>query len=123
VTPPRHVALLSKALRNWAFVLPGPDDRELPTEIANTLHWVAKASRPLSDLGDAAIARAVLDSLKLKLDGTAAAAETVPRKRRTLVNAMHYAVDLGEFKEKPITSIRWKPKVVSEVDPRVVANP
>lgn len=116
--------LLRKALRNWAFVLPGPGDRELPTEIANTLHWVAKASRPLSDLGDAAIARAVLDSLKLKLDGTAAAAETVRRKRRTLVNAMHYAVDLGEFTENPVTSIRWKkPKVVKEVDPRVVANP
>ncbi|MFD5539598.1 tyrosine-type recombinase/integrase [Streptomyces sp. NPDC127079] len=116
--------LIRKALRNWAFVLPGPDERELPTEIANTLHWVAKASRPLSDLGDAVIGRAVLDSLKLKLDGTSAAAETVRRKRRTLVNAMHYAVDLGEFKENPITGIRWKkPKVAGEVDPRVVANP
>ncbi|MER6074607.1 tyrosine-type recombinase/integrase [Streptomyces sp. NPDC001817] len=116
--------LLRKALRNWAFVLPGPADRELPTEIANALHWVARASRPLSDLADAAVARAVLDSFKLKLDGTAAAAETVRRKRRTLVNAMHYAVDLGEFKENPITVIRWKkPKVVKEVDPRVVANP
>lgn len=116
--------LIRKALRNWAFVLPAPDERELPTEIANTLHWVAKASRPLSDLGDAAIGRAVLDSLKLKLDGTAAAAETVRRKRRTLVNALHYAVDLGEFKENPITGIRWKkPKVAGEVDPRVVANP
>ncbi|PNV32711.1 site-specific integrase [Streptomyces sp. DH-12] len=116
--------LIRRALRNWAFILPGPDERELPTEIANTLHWVAKASRPLSDLGDAAIGRAVLDSLKLKLDGTAAAAETVRRKRRTLVNALHYAVDLGEFKENPITGIRWKkPKVAGEVDPRVVANP
>lgn len=96
----------------------------MPTEIANALHWVAKASRPLSDLGDAAIGRAVLDSLKLKLDGTAAAAETVRRKRRTLVNAMHYAVDLGEFKENPITSVRWKkPKVVKEVDPRGSPTP
>jgi integrase len=116
--------LIRRALRNWAFVLPGPDERDLPSDVANALHWVAKASRPLSDLGDAAIGRAVLDSLRLKLDGTAAAAETVRRKRRTLVNALHYAVDLGEFKENPITSIRWKkPKVVGEVDPRVVANP
>ncbi|MFF9128074.1 tyrosine-type recombinase/integrase [Streptomyces sp. NPDC014889] len=120
--PPEE--LIRKALRNWAFVLPGPDDRELPDEIAHALHWVSKASRPLADLGDAAIARAVLDSLKLKLDGTAAAAETVRRKRRTLVNALHYAVDLGEFKENPITGIRWKkPKIAGEVDPRVVANP
>jgi integrase len=120
--PPEE--LIRKALRNWAFVLPGPDDRELPHEIAHALHWVSKASRPLADLDDAAIARAVLDALKLKLDGTAAAAETVRRKRRTLVNALHYAVDLGEFKENPITGIRWKkPKVAGEVDPRVVANP
>src|SRR5689334_17756706 len=46
--PPEE--LIRKALRNWAFVLPGPDDRELPSEVANALHWVAKASRPLSDL-------------------------------------------------------------------------
>ncbi|MFF4904931.1 tyrosine-type recombinase/integrase [Streptomyces sp. NPDC001260] len=120
--PPEE--LIRKALRNWAFVLPGPDDRDLPDDVASVLHWVSKASRPLADLGDAALARAVLDSLKLKLDGTAAAAETVRRKRRTLVNALHYAVDLGEFKENPISGIRWKkPKVAGEVDPRVVANP
>lgn len=115
---------LRKALRNWAFVLPGPDSRELPPEIGNVLHWVAKASRPLSDLADPALGRAVLDSLKIKLDGTAAAAETVRRKRRTLVNALHYAVDLGEFRENPLSAVRWqKPKVSNEVDPRVVANP
>ncbi|MFI8179257.1 tyrosine-type recombinase/integrase [Actinacidiphila glaucinigra] len=120
--PPAEV--LRKALRNWAFVLPGPSDRELPSDIGNALHWVSKASRPLADLGDPVIARAVLDSLKLKLDGTAAAAETVRRKRRTLVNAMHYAVDLGEFSANPLAGVRWqKPKVSSEVDPRVVANP
>lgn len=116
--------LIRTALRNWAFVLPRPGDREVPTEIATALHWVSRSSRPLADLGDPAVGRAVLDSLKLRLDGTAAAAETVQRKRRTLVNALHYAVDLGEFKENPITRIRWqKPKVTGEVDPRVVVNP
>ncbi|WP_079406136.1 tyrosine-type recombinase/integrase [Streptomyces sp. 3211] len=117
-------AELRKALRNWAFVLPGPDDRDLPADVGNVLHWVAKASRPLSDLSDPALGRAVLDSLKIKLDGTAAAAETVRRKRRTLVNALLYAVDLGEFRESPLAAVRWqKPKVSNEVDPRVVANP
>lgn len=116
--------VLRAALRNWAFVLPGPADREIPAEIGNALHWVAKASRPLADLADPVIGRSVLDSLKLKMDGTAAAAETVRRKRRTLVNAAHYAVDLGEFRENPLTVIRWqKPKVSTDVDPRVVANP
>ncbi|WP_432178864.1 tyrosine-type recombinase/integrase [Streptomyces sp. NBC_00063] len=117
-------AALRRALRNWAFLLPGPDSRDVPDDVLNVLHWVAKASRPLADLADAAVARQVLDSLKLKLDGTAAAAETVRRKRRTLVNAANYAVDLGELQENPITAVRWqKPKVSNQVDPRVVANP
>ncbi|MFE4822844.1 tyrosine-type recombinase/integrase [Streptomyces sp. NPDC056704] len=115
---------IRKALRNWAFVLPAPDDRDVPDDVRNVLHWVSKASRPLADLAEPATARAVLDSLKLKLDGTAAAAETVRRKRRTLVNAASYAVDLGELRENPITAVRWqKPKVSNQVDPRVVANP
>ncbi|MGW5180382.1 tyrosine-type recombinase/integrase, partial [Streptomyces sp. NPDC004082] len=107
-----------------AFVLPGPAEREAPTEIANTLHWIAKASRPLNDLADPVTTREVLDSFKIRLDGKSAAAETVRRKRRTFVNALHYAVDLGEFRENPLTAVRWqKPKVSSEVDPRVVVNP
>lgn len=116
--------LIRQALRNWAFVLPGPAEREAPTEIANTLHWIAKASRPLNDLADPVTTREVLDSFKIRLDGKSAAAETVRRKRRTFVNALHYAVDLGEFRENPLTAVRWqKPKVSSEVDPRVVVNP
>ncbi|MFC9673878.1 tyrosine-type recombinase/integrase [Streptomyces sp. NPDC056949] len=116
--------VLRKSLRNWAFVLPGPQDREVPTDVANTLHWVAKSSRTLAYLADPVNAREVLDSFKIRLDGKAAAAETVRRKRRTFVNAMHYAVDLGEFRENPLSAVRWqKPKVSSEVDPRVVANP
>lgn len=115
---------IRRALRSWAFVLPGPNDREVPDNVQNVLHWVAKASRPLADLAEPATARAVLDGLKLKLDGTAAAAETVRRKRRTLVNAANYAVDLGELRENPIRAVRWqKPKVWNQVDPRVVANP
>lgn len=39
---------------------------------------------------------------------TAAAAENLRRKRRTFVNAT--PVGLGEFKENPITSIRWGPQ-------------
>ncbi|MFF5857125.1 hypothetical protein ACFY8B_16040 [Streptomyces sp. NPDC012751] len=35
---------IRKALRNWAFVLPGVDDREAPDNVRNVLHWVAKAS-------------------------------------------------------------------------------
>ncbi|GDY62801.1 hypothetical protein SAV14893_021940 [Streptomyces avermitilis] len=105
-------------------MLPGPGEREVPTEIEDTLHWIAKASRPLNDLADPVTAREVLDSFKIHLDGKAAAAETVRRKRYSFVNALHYAVDLGEFKENPLIAVRWqKPKVSSEVDPRLVVNP
>ncbi len=46
------------------------------------------------------------------------------RKRRTLVNAPNYAVDLGEFRENPITAVRWQePKPSNQVDSRIVANP
>ncbi|NMI60977.1 MULTISPECIES: tyrosine-type recombinase/integrase [unclassified Streptomyces] len=117
-------AMVRQALRNWAFVLPGPEEREVPQEIEDTLHWIAKASRPLNDLADPVTAREVLDSFKIRLDGKAASAETVRRKRRTFVNALHFAVDLGEFRENPLNSVRWqKPKVSSQVDPRVVVNP
>ncbi len=97
---------IRKVLRSWAFVLPGPNDREVPDSVRSVLHWLAKASRPLAHLAEQATARAVLDGLKLKLEGIATAAETVRRKRRTLVIAANYAVDLGELQENPITAVR-----------------
>jgi integrase len=116
--------ILQRALRNWAFVLPGPDDREVPPVYAAALKWVQKASRPLADLKEPVVMREVLDSFKVKMDGGPAAGETVRRKRKTLVNAMEYAVDRGDFDDNPVKSVKWeKPKVVKEVDPRVVANP
>ncbi|GAA4138043.1 hypothetical protein GCM10022285_34640 [Streptomyces tunisiensis] len=109
-------------LKPWSRPAPATAGYSLPR--ARCRQRAAGRGRPgrrqeAGRAAEAARARAVRG-----LDGTAAAAETVRRKRRTLVNALHYAVDLGEFKENPITGIRWKkPKVAGEVDPRVVANP
>lgn len=114
---------LRTALRRWAFVV-SEDESSPPDQAENVLHWVAKASLPLSALRDTATARGVLDALKLKLDGTPAAAETVRRKRNVLVNALRYAVEIGELPENPLSAVRWqKPKVAKQVDPRVVVNP
>ena len=44
--------LLRRALRHWAFVVPGPGQGDMPTEDRLVLQWVAKASRPLVDLHD-----------------------------------------------------------------------
>ncbi|MFE2628805.1 hypothetical protein ACFXDP_12845 [Streptomyces sp. NPDC059374] len=52
------------------------------------------------------MAREVLNSFRIRLDGKSAAAETVRPKRRTFVGALHYAVDLGDFRENPLTAVR-----------------
>ncbi|MFC0599499.1 tyrosine-type recombinase/integrase [Streptomyces palmae] len=115
---------LRRALRGWAFVVQPEDAEPQPTEIANPLRWVEKASQPLAGLKEPAAIRRVLDSLKLTLEGAPAAAETVRRKRSVLYNALGYAVDLGELPENPVTTVKWKlPKVTKQVDRRVVVNP
>ncbi|MEU3611582.1 tyrosine-type recombinase/integrase [Streptomyces sp. NPDC006872] len=116
--------VLRRALRGWAFVVQGAIEEPPPVDIANALHWVAKASLPLATLKNPADIRRVLDSLKLTLSGATAAAETVRRKRAVLFNALAYAVELGELPENPVTLVKWKPpKVTKEVDRRVVVNP
>jgi len=94
--------LLRRALRHWAFVVPGPEQQELPAEDRLVLQWVAKASRPLVDLHDPVLARDVLESLRRKLDGGEAAVETLRRKRKVLVHALHYAVERGELGSHPL---------------------
>lgn len=59
------------------------------------LAWVAKASRPLIDLYDPAVARGVLEALSLKRDGGPAAPDTVSPKRRILVNALYHTIEHG----------------------------
>ncbi|AWZ03537.1 MULTISPECIES: site-specific integrase [unclassified Streptomyces] len=120
---PSDVAM-QRALRDWAFILPGPDERDVPPEILVVLEWISKNSPPLEDLSKPAVTRGVLDALTLKLDGEAAAGETIKRKRKVFVNALNYAAELGEFAENPIKSVSWqKPPRIIQVDPRVVANP
>ncbi|MCP3756972.1 site-specific integrase [Streptomyces sp. TBY4] len=117
--------LLRRALRHWAFVVPGPGQQMgPPAEDRLVLQWVAKASRPLVDLHDPILARDVLESLRRKLDGGEAAVETMRRKRKVLVHALGYAMERGELGSNPLAQVRWRvPKPAVSVDPRVVANP
>lgn len=48
--------LVRRALRHWAFVVPGPGRGEMPAQDRLVLQWVAKASRPLVDLNDPVLA-------------------------------------------------------------------
>lgn len=117
-------AAMQRALRDWAFILPGPEDRELPPEARAVVDWVARNSPPLADLAKPAVMRGVLEALKLKLDGEAASSETFKRKRKVLVNALNYATELRELDENPVNSVSMqKPSRIVAVDPRVVANP
>ncbi|MFI6981516.1 tyrosine-type recombinase/integrase [Embleya sp. NPDC050154] len=114
---------LRRALRGWAFVA-SKSRPEMPTEIANALHWVGKASQPLVVLEEPVVVRAVLGALALKMSGSPAAAETVRRKRSVFHGALVHAVELGEFSEHPMDRVKWSPpKIVKEVDRRVVINP
>ncbi|MBT2455332.1 tyrosine-type recombinase/integrase [Streptomyces sp. ISL-86] len=96
----------------------------MPADARLALRWVEGASRPLVDLLDPAVMRAVLEALRLKRDGTVAAAETQRHKHKILVNAVRYAIEQGKLHSDPLAPISWHvAEAVQQVDPRVVANP
>ncbi|WP_020556723.1 tyrosine-type recombinase/integrase [Embleya scabrispora] len=117
------VKTLRRALR--LFLLP-PTRREIdrPREITKAVAWIEKASLPITALEDAKRVHGVLDALGLKLDGTAAGAETLRRKRSVLYNVLDYAVELEHLTVNPIDKVKRKRiKVAASVDRRAVANP
>jgi hypothetical protein len=63
--------ILRSALRRWAFNPPHRHD-DMPADIRAALSWIKRVSLPLTALQDDKIVRQVLDTLALKLDGTAA---------------------------------------------------
>lgn len=94
------------------------------TAFALALRWLEKASLPLSALTETKVVRAALDALALKLDGTAAAPNTIGRKRAVFYNMLEYGVELEEFDSNPIDRVSWAPPKLSHaVDRRVVVNP
>lgn len=117
-------AEIRRALRGWAFNAGRRQaDDTPPAEWAPIVAWIARQSRPIDVLDDLAMARRVLDSLTVRLDGTPAAATTVARRRAVFHNAIQYAVELGHFTSNPLRRFKWKaPKVAEAVDRRAVVN-
>ncbi|WP_373320829.1 tyrosine-type recombinase/integrase, partial [Rhizocola hellebori] len=69
------------------------------------------------------LARAALDALATKLDGTRAAPTTIARKRAALYNAFDFAVETGQLPSNPIDNVRWKmPKKAEALDPQAVIS-
>jgi integrase len=114
---------LRRALRHHALA-PSPRGQAQPPEIAAALRWLEKTSLPVSEVGQPRYARAALDAISVKLDGSAASAATIARKRSVFANVLKYAIELGELASNPLDRLSWKPPKVSEViDRRVVVNP
>ena len=114
---------LREALRHYALAPPSRTLHRPPTIVA-ALRWLEKTSLPVSLVSKPQHARAALDAISVRMDGRAASATTIARKRSVFANAIRYAVELEEMPSNPLDRLSWKPPKVSEVvDRRVVVNP
>jgi len=95
-----------------------------PADVQAVFTWLSRNTRPVSDLGRSADARALLEVAVTRLDGTRAAATSARRHRAVLFNALQYAVELGLLDANPIKDLRWTaPRASQAIDPRRVINP
>jgi integrase len=117
-------ALVRTALYSWAFNVNRRKESP-PSEVAKVIDWFERKSLPVSAVADRMRARAALDALTRKLDGTTAAASTIRRKRAIFHNALGYAVDAERLTSNPLPLIQWKAPehVEEEVDPSFVPGP
>lgn len=115
---------IRRALYSWAFNKARRDAGPPPDDLAPVIRWVASNTVRLTDLTDAALIRKALDLLALRIDGKAAAATTIARKRAVFYGALRYAVELRLLDGHPMDYVQWSaPKSTDEVDRRVVVNP
>jgi site-specific recombinase XerC len=116
-------ALLRTALRKYVL-LPAGKSPVPPPEMERAVRWLESASLDLAALGETKTVRLALDAIALRLDGKAAGANTIRRKRAVLHAVLEYAVELEELSANPLPRIKWKPpKTTETVDPRIVVNP
>jgi integrase len=87
--------LIRSALHKWAFNTNRRNDPSRPYEVTEALRWVEQHTKPVSCVSDPSVLRAILSTIENRLDGTAAAASVVSKRRRVLFNALEYAVELG----------------------------
>lgn len=124
--------VLRRALRTWAFQICRTSDglaarkdaEAVPEAEAAALAWIGKNSLKMAELPRSERLRAALTALSLKLDGTAAADNTMRRKRTTFNNALRYAVERDVLTVNPLSRIDWEPpETDDEVDFRFVPDP
>jgi integrase len=116
--------LIRKALCRWGFNTARRDEPNRPTDVATALRWVEGHTHRVSALAKPEVLRPVLDGLAVRLDGKPYAASVVSRRRKILITALEYAVELGLLKVNPVPALKWTaPHTVHAVDRRSVANP
>ncbi|MFC4517516.1 tyrosine-type recombinase/integrase [Streptomyces ehimensis] len=100
---------------------PRTEVEPIPDDIRAALDWVARKSLKVTDLEAPSVVRSALHALSLKLDGKAAAANTVNRKVPVFSNALRYAVECELLAKVPLDKVDWKaPEVDDEIDFRYV---
>ncbi len=115
--------LIRKALSRWGFNT-AQRQSNCPEEVQTALRWVKNHTHNVSALREPELLRSVLDALALRLDGVPGAPSVVSRRRKILITAMGYAVELGLLECNPIPALKWTPPKTSHViDRRRVANP
>ncbi|MFE3455158.1 tyrosine-type recombinase/integrase [Nonomuraea sp. NPDC059194] len=114
---------LRAALRTHAL-LPKERRGKLTDEQTAALHWLEKASLPLTALGEPPTLRLALHAISETFAGKTAGANTVRRKRAILHHLLEQAVEQKVFESNPLDGLKWTPpKAVTAVDPRTVVNP
>ena len=120
--------VLRAALYGWAFHKTRRDAGPLEGPEAAAVEWLAQASLKVNALDEpdrrSRLIRGALDRIALRIDGSAAAATTIARKRAVFYGALNYAVELDLLAANPIDKVSWKaPKAADQVDRRLVAGP
>ncbi|WP_406495832.1 site-specific integrase [Streptomyces sp. NBC_00846] len=125
--------VLRAALYSWAFRLVLDQDGDFvarvdaegaPEPIVAALDWIGRKSIDISALNTPAVVRSALDALARKVDGTAAADNTVNRKVPVFSNFLRYAVELSRLPSLPLTKVDWTPpETDDEIDFRYVPGP
>jgi hypothetical protein len=115
---------LRAALRGWSY---NKGRRSAggspPIDLAGAVRWLESSSVDLALLMEPEVIRKTLDALALRIDGRAAAASTVHRKKAILSGALRYGVETERLPAHPFGKVRWEaPKLSGEVDRRAVVN-
>jgi integrase len=125
---PYSRAEIRRALATWAYSARLRGEAHPPEDIAPVVKWLAASTIPVAALADEETggthARAILDRISSKQDGTLAAANTANRKRTVLNNFMTYAaLERKLIPGNPLKSVTWsRPRKLKTVDPRCVIN-